>query len=343
MGNAVKGYAKDGSKWNKLYTDPVELTDFSWVMSGRNAAAKVIGYKGTVISCTFDGNNVTILSKFTVPNTFKKTAEDPKFITYCIGIIVPPTSDVYNIDYGLLTYLEGDNPPQPGKRTTSGSGGGYHYIKVESMYSPWTTVYFDLSYEFKLFQKKGPFYGFRFYWYIDLDKEKVALSPYNNALLSSTSSTPPHLYIVWHTDSLGSNLGEIVCIAQGQYLPCNRYPVKLVGKYSWFSVGGDNVSHFSLYPNLMPLMKGKPASTYFTKAEELNSTVLDINEFYASLLSFMSIRYYLGGLTSGNLTRKWLLQRNTEELYVNIRKSEFSPYLSLLTSTYKGYDQYMRI
>ena len=151
----------------------------------------------------------------------------------------------------------------------------------------------------------------------------------------------PSLNIVWSTDRLGANLGEIVCIVEGNYLPRVRYPIELLGKYSWFSLSSGYKSYFSKYPNLMKAMKGKPTKTYYQKSEEINDTSLASREFYDDLLSFMSIRYYLGALTSGCLTTKWLLQSKTHKLYENILASPFSRYITLLTVTYKGYDLYM--
>jgi hypothetical protein len=159
----------------------------------------------------------------------------------------------------------------------------------------------------------------------------------------------PQLQIIWSTDQLGSNLGEIVCLVEGNYLPYEQYPIKLIGKYSWFylsstcSKDSNSLVYFSKHPNLMPVMKGCATKTYLQKTIELNDTDLSNIEFYLNLLSFMSLRYYLGGLTSGKLTRKWLLQSMTEQFYINMANSEFAGYITLFTETYKGYDRYMLI
>jgi hypothetical protein len=89
-------------------------------------------------------------------------------------------------------------------------------------------------------------------------------------------------------------------------------------------------------------MRGRYTRTYYQKAQELNDTGMSDTMFYSNLLSFMSIRYFLGGLTSGHLSAKWLLQSNTDKMYDNILHSPFARYLPLLTVTYKGYDKYMR-
>jgi hypothetical protein len=151
----------------------------------------------------------------------------------------------------------------------------------------------------------------------------------------------PELRIIWISDRLGANLGEIICFVEGNYLQQDQYPKKLIGKYSWFHLFPNVYSYFSKYPNLMGVMKGKPTRTYFEKAQELNDTSLTDTPFYLNLLSFMALRYFLGGLTSGCLTRKWLLQRNTQEFYSNLLNSEFAVYITLFTVQYKGYNLYM--
>jgi hypothetical protein len=170
-------------------------------------------------------------------------------------------------------------------------------------------------------------------------------------LSDNTRQQMPTLNIIWSTDWLGSNLSEIICLAEGDYLRDEQYPVKLVGKYSWFKLEGmmsDRItpkgmmSYFSKHPNLLDVMIGRPTRTYLQRAEEINKTDLHNVQFYFNLLSFMSLRYFLGGLTSGILTRLWLLQSRTEQFYSNLLNSEFSKYISLFTITYKGYDKYMK-
>ena len=164
----------------------------------------------------------------------------------------------------------------------------------------------------------------------------------NQLLLDNLSYSPtPKLRIIWTTDELGANLSEIICLVEGNYLQKDKYPIKLIGKYTWFCLYKTNMSYFSKHPNLMSVMIGKPARTYLQKSQKLNKNVMDIG-FYVNLLSFMSLRYFLGGLTSGILTKKWLLQSKTKDFYSNLAKSEFAIYITLFTETYKGYDLYMR-
>ena len=202
---------------------------------------------------------------------------------------------------------------------------------------------------------------FRMRWVIDPEligkiSKKFPLSLTVNRFqpsLTTNKSDDLFLNIVWHSDELGSNLGEIVCIVEGDYLPQDKYPTKLIGKYSWFNLCNDNLSYFSKHPNFMKVMKRLPTKTYYQKAQEHNKltklkttsshTSLTTTIFYENLLSFMSARYFLGGLSSGCLSTKWLLQSNTKKLYKNILRSCFAKFITLLTETYKGYDLYMRI
>jgi len=203
-----------------------------------------------------------------------------------------------------------------------------------------------------------------FYFYPNPNGKGIVLTSYmlyfqlipvvtNNAGRSTALTVSPlkdfsspvqsQLHIVWESDQVGSNIGDITCIVEGDYLPDKQYNKKLVGKYSWFRVDCSNKSYFVKHPLLMKVMQGIPAHTYYQKAVELNNTGLPTPEFYINLMSFMAIRFYLGGLVSGKLTTKWLLQSNTERFYKLLARSSFSRFLALFNTTYKGYDRYMSV
>jgi hypothetical protein len=174
-------------------------------------------------------------------------------------------------------------------------------------------------------------------------KQGVSTTSVKSLMLTNTT---PKLYIIWDTDDLGSNLNEIICMVEGDYLPCEQYSKKLIGKYSWFGICSNEISYFSKYPNLFVVMKGTNScsrnTTYYQKAAQLNNTKLPTTDFYLNLLSFMSLRYFLSGLVSGELTEEWLLGRNTDKFYYLLSSSEFAIYMKLFQVTYKGYDKYMK-
>jgi len=321
-----------------LNTPPIELSRFLWNFSGNNAIKAVENsYSGTILSCAVDSidkSRIIIHCEFTSPATGK----------YELKIIIPQRGN----NEGYLNYFTQINDKLSDKLTTPNKSSGIYYIHFTPTNREYNEVIFTLKYNGVVDYENNPnsrlFAGFNVGWYFDPAEKKASTTSKTKLSLTSDHqlNTTPSLQIVWRTDRLGSNLGEIICIVEGNYLQKDRYPIKLLGKYSWFRIYEGN-SYFSCYPNMMTVIKGIPASTYFQKACELNNTKLNIGEFYTNLLSFMSIRYYLGGLTSEKLDMKWMLQRNTKELYDNIRRSEFSAYLTLLTSTYKEYDQYMRV
>jgi hypothetical protein len=291
--------------------------------------ASVKGYEGTVDTFLKDGSSYTIDINLKLP----------EFPLYKIGIKAEVVKKNTNLQLNL-NYTVNDKSVSENKITIDPQTVGNRSVFPALIYPDKKNKvqFIDFFIEAKSGNKLG------LQWIVDPALVGKPSSG-NQSLLTNSVFVEcnPFLNIVWYSDDLGSNLGEILCVVEGDYLPQDRYPTKLIGKYSWFNVCSSNLSYFSKYPNFMKVMKGIPTRTYYQKAEELNDTSLTTTIFYENLLSFMSVRYFLGGLSSGCLSTKWLLQNNTKKLYENILDSCFAKFITILTETYKGYDLYMRV
>jgi len=94
-------------------------------------------------------------------------------------------------------------------------------------------------------------------------------------------------------------------------------------------------------------MKGK-GTTVWSKAQSAVSRYpLDIPQsedaFFRNLCAFMVFRYYLGGLSSGIFTLRWLLQENTPIFYKNLASSDFFLFEKVFTiKGFSKYEKYMK-
>jgi len=155
----------------------------------------------------------------------------------------------------------------------------------------------------------------------------------------------------------GVDIGDSMCVVEGNtdYFPEKQFPRELIGvtggvELMPISNPESIVSNFFYRPDYVSVMKGKGCTVWErAKSARIKNTDCFVvtNEsdvdFFRGVCAFMVFRYYLGGLSSGKFSVKWLLQENTKKFYESLRNSDFCAFEEVFTlAGYNKYERYMK-
>jgi len=208
-------------------------------------------------------------------------------------------------------------------------------------------LYFDFKVENDVFKIKNIGY------YIVLEKEitnnstnlSSVFSYNNNSCIFKSKNNTLILQIYTNTDSWGLNIQQMSGIVTANKKYPNGYPDELIGYCN--NLPNQRLNEiqtlYNFNPNIRKVLK-LDGETLLNQTININKKYNNINDkpqncdFFIKIITYSSLRYYLGGLSdNGNFSCKWLYANNYKKFLINLKNSEFNEALIIFTDPAFGF------
>lgn len=183
-------------------------------------------------------------------------------------------------------------------------------------------------------------------YYINLQNDNSSSSTQNPCQLISENNDLT-IQIFMQSDSWGLNLIEMSCTVTAKKKYPNSYPSKLIGYCKKLQPQTTDLiqTKYSFNPNIRKVLKLE-GENLLDQTNNINKKYNNVDisenlkncEFYNRIITYSSIRYYLGGLSSnGDFSCKWLCSNNYHKFLRNLENSDFYEAIVIFKDPCYGY------